>query len=77
MPQALADFNSGQDASSTPKRRKTEFTKKNIKKKKPTTNSLQLYFLDFELYPCLVLELFGLSKIYTKQHADRDWYNGN
>lgn len=33
MPQALAEFNSGQDASSTPKRQKTEFTKKNIKKK--------------------------------------------
>lgn len=39
MPQALADFNSGQDASSTPKRQKTEFTKKNIKKKK--TNNKQ------------------------------------
>lgn len=38
MPQALADFNSGQDASSTPKRQKTEFTKKNIKKKKKTNN---------------------------------------
>lgn len=43
MPQALAEFNSGQDASSTPKRQKTEFTKKNIKKKKPNKQFAALF----------------------------------